>query len=359
MIALLRANPEAFIRGNVNLLKAGAVLRVPPDSELARLQQGEAAALVREQTAQWRQARQPIPQPVDAAPSPAAGPSDNAAQAQGPQVAQARLEIAPPAADAATRAGTQSGIDAQGEGDMLANQELTATREDLAARESEVQELRAQVAELESLQQRQAQLIALKDSELAAAQQQLAAGQSGGQPLWLWAGLVLLALGLAVAWLMSRRRPEAPLVGGYDATATAAPAASAPAAAGPHPDPEVEDRWAQEEAAVIDRAIAAAPSETAPQALPVPPPATPARASASALPEWKAAVPNPTWHTGEAWVDMAPLNPAPAGRERLALAIAYMDLGDVETARELLNEVVAGGDARARDEASQLLRELG
>ncbi|MGP4763535.1 FimV/HubP family polar landmark protein, partial [Klebsiella pneumoniae] len=30
MIALLRANPEAFIRGNVNLLKQGAVLRLPP-----------------------------------------------------------------------------------------------------------------------------------------------------------------------------------------------------------------------------------------------------------------------------------------------------------------------------------------
>ncbi|HZF97126.1 MAG TPA: FimV/HubP family polar landmark protein, partial [Pseudoxanthomonas sp.] len=337
MIALLRANPEAFIRGNVNLLKAGAVLRVPPDSELARLQQGEAAALVREQTAQWRQARQPIPQPVDAAPSPAAGPSDNAAQAQGPQVAQARLEIVPPAADAATRAGTQSGIDAQGEGDMLANQELTATREDLAARESEVQELRAQVAELESLQQRQAQLIALKDSELAAAQQQLAAGQGGGQPLWLWAGLVLLALGLAVAWLMSRRRPETPLVRSYDATATASAASAAsavPATVGSQVEPEVEDRWAQDrwaqdEAVAFERAIAAAPSEAPPQPVPVPPPATPARASTSALPEWKAAVTNPTWHTGEDGISVA-LNFAPAGRERLALAIAYMDLGEIQ-----------------------------
>ncbi|HLM52522.1 MAG TPA: FimV/HubP family polar landmark protein, partial [Pseudoxanthomonas sp.] len=357
MIALLRANPEAFIRGNVNLLKAGAVLRVPPDSELARLQQGEAAALVREQTAQWRQARQPIPQPVDAAPSPAAGPSDNAAQ--GRQVAQARLEIVPPAADAATQAGTQSGIDAQGEGDMLANQELTATREDLAARESEVQELRAQVAELETLQQRQARLIALKDSELAAAQQQLAAGQGGGQPLWLWAGLALLVLGLAVAWLMSRRRPQAPLVSGYDATATAAAAASVPAAPGSRPDPEVEDRWAQDEAVAFDHAIAAAPSEAAPQPVPVPPPAMPAQAPTLALPDWKAAMANPTWHVGYVGPDVAPPNPAPAGRERLALAIAYMDLGDVETARELLNEVVAGGDARARDEASQLLRELG
>ena len=56
---------------------------------------------------------------------------------------------------------------------------------------------------------------------------------------------------------------------------------------------------------------------------------------------------------------MAPLNAAPAGRERLELAIAYLDLGDIETARDLLNEVVAGGDDLARDEATQLLREIG
>jgi FimV C-terminal domain len=56
---------------------------------------------------------------------------------------------------------------------------------------------------------------------------------------------------------------------------------------------------------------------------------------------------------------VAPLNPLPAGRERLELAIAYLDLGDVETARTLLNEVVAGADPAAREEAAQLLREIG
>ena len=57
MIALLRANPEAFIRGNVNLLKQGAVLRVPGSDALAAIDGNEAAALVREHAAQWRQAR--------------------------------------------------------------------------------------------------------------------------------------------------------------------------------------------------------------------------------------------------------------------------------------------------------------
>ena len=61
----------------------------------------------------------------------------------------------------------------------------------------------------------------------------------------------------------------------------------------------------------------------------------------------------------DAAIDLAPINPAPAGRERLELAIAYLDLGDLETARSLLQEVAAGQDPVARDEALLLLREIG
>jgi pilus assembly protein FimV len=73
---------------------------------------------------------------------------------------------------------------------------------------------------------------------------------------------------------------------------------------------------------------------------------------------------SPTWHSGgEPAADpvarVAPLNPAPAGRERLELAVAYLDLGDTVTARDLLNEVAAGNDETARQEALQLLRDLG
>ncbi|MCY1379957.1 hypothetical protein D9M69_677270 [compost metagenome] len=67
----------------------------------------------------------------------------------------------------------------------------------------------------------------------------------------------------------------------------------------------------------------------------------------------------PTWHSGGAPTPLAHPAPAPVGRERLELAVAYLDLGDVVTARDLLNEVAAGGDTAARDEALQLLREIG
>lgn len=342
MIALLRANPEAFLRGNINLLRAGAVLRVPAPGEVAQLAEGDAAVLVREQNAQWRSARAPIPQPAATA-AVATPAGDRRRPDPAPAVAQARLEIAPPAASAATRAGTQSGIDAEGEGDMLANQELTATKEDLAARQSEVEELRAQVAELETLKQQQSQLIAMKDSELAAAQQRLAQDQgNAGQPLWLWAGLLLLAIGLVVAYLMGRRKVPATVPerrSGYDSAALAA-------AFNPGTSPAAPAGEQGERLADVDFPAAAAPAHAV-------------QAAAATTPAWEAPLVKPTWHTGDAGVAIAPMNPAPAGRERLELARAYIDLGDTRTARDLLDEVVAGGDAQARDEASQLLRELG
>lgn len=350
MLALLRANPDAFINGNINRLKQGAVLRVPQSEEQARLGESEAAALVREQVADWRQARRPIPQPVESIAATAA-PAATRAPATAPKVAEARLEIAPPAAGAATRAGTQSGIDAEGEGDMLANQQLTLTKEELAARESEVQELRAQVAELESIKQQQGKLIAMKDSELAAAQQRLAQSQGdASQPLWMWAGLGLLVAGLVVGWLISRRKPApAARRSDYDSAALVAAMPKAESARTQVEESDGGVVHAQEQ----DEIPATLPEDEAPR----PVAATPA--SSFAPQAWTTAAIKPTWHTGDGGSNVAPLNAAPAGRERLELAIAYLDLGDLETARDLLNEVVAGGDDAARNEATQLLRELG
>jgi pilus assembly protein FimV len=55
MIALFRANPEAF-NGNINLLHAGAILRVPPSDEIAGVSTAEAASEVSQQNTAWRAA---------------------------------------------------------------------------------------------------------------------------------------------------------------------------------------------------------------------------------------------------------------------------------------------------------------
>jgi len=53
MIAMYRANPEAF-GGNINILRRGAVLRVPGGDEIAALNQSEAMSEVHRQMDAWR-----------------------------------------------------------------------------------------------------------------------------------------------------------------------------------------------------------------------------------------------------------------------------------------------------------------
>ena len=105
MLALLRANPDAFINGNINRLKQGAVLRVPQLAELAQLGESEAAALVRDQMAEWRQARRPIPQPAESvatAAAPACAAAAAAARGAGgarhPAGVRTGTGVVPPAA---------------------------------------------------------------------------------------------------------------------------------------------------------------------------------------------------------------------------------------------------------------------
>ena len=63
----------------------------------------------------------------------------------------------------------------------MVRNELRQAKETLAARDAEVEELRARLAEVEELQRKQAELLDLKDSELAAVQQRLAAARTDGQ----------------------------------------------------------------------------------------------------------------------------------------------------------------------------------
>ncbi len=420
MVALLRANPDAFIRGNLNLLKRGAVLRTPRQEDLASLDAAAAAALVREQAAQWRDVRASVPQPAQAQQGRAASATKPVA-ATSAAASGAHLEIAPAVPASRRGAGAKSGTGAGNEGDIVATQQLQQAREDLAVRDAEVQELRSRVEQLEKLKTRQQQLLALKDSDLAVAQKRLAqAGQAqpvpvqgaAGSSLWLWAGLSLLVLCVGAWWLSRRRKPSPlPPLSEYDDEAMAL-TASAPVVAHhevdalelppldhvegieshgslglhePSPAPVADDHHrAQQEDAMdaFEREMAQhAYRHDAVEPAPFAPPIDLHRAdAATALEPVSAQTPlpaaeapwspspaptavgrqEPTWHPPEAPVVAVPESPyPPVGRERLELAVAYMDLGDHETARTLLIEVAANGDPTAQTEARQLLERLG
>ena len=349
MLALLRANPDAFIGGNINQLKRGAVLRIPASDELARLDQRHAAALVHEQITQWREARRPLAQPsaiTAGAPPAQATPAHAVAAAKPARSADARLEIVPASPAAGRQAGAhsqanRSGIEAGGEGEML-RQQLQETKETLAARDAEVNELKSRVAELEKLQQQQQQLLTLKDSALASAQQRLASAnqkaaapgaataaqpqpapqprpETSGANVWLWGGVVLV-LAVLAGWLLSRRR-AGPVVArrSFDTEALAAGMPAGPAAV-PRGEPD-----------------------------------RPTRSAAAT----GAGVAVPPWHEDSTISESEPAatDPTDAGRQ-LELAQSYLDLGDDDAARALLRDVLNGRDPAARDRAARLLRDL-
>ena len=373
MLALLRTNPDAFIGDDINRLKKGAVLRVPHTDELSRYSASQAAAVVREQVANWREARRPTPQPAAVASTPSTPaavqasttPSSNTPSSNNnkpaPRVTDARLEIVPPSASNGRRAGTRSGIDAGGEGDML-RQQLQETKETLAARDAEVQELKTRVADLEKLQQQQQQLLTMKNSELAAAQQNLAktnqaaaapAAQAhqpvpaspepaGRAPIWLWGGIALIAMALLGWWLSSRRRSVPPAPRLFD---TAALAASVPTTAAD----------AADGIAVVDDGDYA-DVEGDEEAMTPEPASAPVSAVSAAWGGISTA--EPTWHAGPA-VTAAPVAVDDINAsQQLELARAYLDLGDDNAARELLRDVLDGRDPAARAEAARLLRDL-
>ena len=226
----------------------------------------------------------------------------------------------------------------------MLRQEMQA-KEDLAARTAEVEDLKARVAELEKLQQQQQQLISLKDSELAAAQQRLAGTREAGTVAtpaqeqsssnatpWLWGGAGLVVLGL-LAWLFSRRRqPTVEPRRQYD---TAALAAGIPGGGG-------GDLFGT---ANTGDAGTTLPADNAP----VPPPRwTSAPATAA-----------PTWHGGvAAGPESATAVDVADSSQKLELARAYLDLGDDDAARTVLREVLDGRDPVARETAAALLRDL-
>jgi pilus assembly protein FimV len=143
MIALFRANPGAF-DGNVNRLRAGAILRVPPRQDIASISRGEADAEFRRQTREWRadrprgpaQARLELVPPAETAPpaAPAAGPSAPSTPAAGTGAA---------AADSAAQAELLSAVQAL-------RGELDETRRMMEIKDAEIAALQARLAELEA-----------------------------------------------------------------------------------------------------------------------------------------------------------------------------------------------------------------
>ena len=140
MVGLYRANPRAF-DGTMDVLRAGAVLRVPDAASLSAIDRGTAIAEVRRQRSEWR--------------SRAASAATGAA---GSDDAAGRLRLVPPSD---TGSGTGAGADA-------AARETQAMRDRLARLEKELAESR--------------RLLEVRSAQIAELQQRLAAGPGAAAP---------------------------------------------------------------------------------------------------------------------------------------------------------------------------------
>lgn len=180
LLALHKANPDAFYRDNINALKTGAVLRMPSNDDVQAQSSAAALAEVRRQNEAWRSGTARTPSVV--ADGASTGSSKAATKPAAP--ANDRLAIVPSkdGGDAAsTRAGTKDGKgDAQVAG---LKQELTSSQEAVASLKQQGAELKSRIGDLEEINTKNQRLISLKDSEIAELQRKLAESRkSAGQP---------------------------------------------------------------------------------------------------------------------------------------------------------------------------------
>ncbi|MGD8843699.1 MAG: FimV/HubP family polar landmark protein, partial [Gammaproteobacteria bacterium] len=174
MMGLLQANPEAFVDGNINNLKAGYVLRIPERDAFTEMSQSDAVREARAQYRTWRAAHNELPAEAGeggvVAEGGAAGSADTAAGAE------PNLELLAPAASAETSGGQGGeGLEAVKRDLMLANEALEEQR-----RQNE--EMTGRLAMLEEQVANMSRLIQLKDEEMARLQA-MAAGESATEPV--------------------------------------------------------------------------------------------------------------------------------------------------------------------------------
>ena len=108
LVALLRANPDAFVNGNVNRLKSGAVLEIPSSEQAGSIPAGEARQTLVAQSRDFNEFRRRLAEGVPTTATPGAG-----RQSSG-QV-QAQVEDKKPAANSADRLSLSKGA-VQGKG---------------------------------------------------------------------------------------------------------------------------------------------------------------------------------------------------------------------------------------------------
>jgi len=174
LVALYRSNPDAFIRKNLNLVRAGKVLRVPDRDEVAAITRGEAVKEYRTHVTDWNAYRQQLADGAGTAP------------AEGRTAVSGKIttKVDDPASKGAPKdvvrlsKGDPAGAAGKGKGKPMSQAERIRTLEEEAvAREKALAEANSRISQLEKTIQDMKKLAELKSPGMAAAQQKAAAAK--------------------------------------------------------------------------------------------------------------------------------------------------------------------------------------
>jgi pilus assembly protein FimV len=162
LVALHRANEDAFIKKNMNLVRVGKILRIPDAATVNQVEQSEAVRVVSTQTREFAAYRAQLAEAVAAA--PAAGEA-------GQQQASGRIttQVEDKPATAAPTDELRLSKATEGKGTAAAG---VATADDVAAREQALREANTRVADLERNLSDLQKLLELKNQQLAQLQNQ-------------------------------------------------------------------------------------------------------------------------------------------------------------------------------------------
>ncbi|WP_162300037.1 FimV family protein [Kineobactrum sediminis] len=161
MLEIQRLNPEAFLGGNINRIKAGYIIYLPASNDIGSADLEAALAEVRQQNEDWRAGRSSTP----------AG--------EGPALRISSADVTPaanpgePAQDSPAERPAPAGA-----GTSAANAAMEGLEKSEREREELGQRLQALSERLETLER----IVELKDARIASLQQDLAAAGSGEAP---------------------------------------------------------------------------------------------------------------------------------------------------------------------------------
>jgi FimV-like protein len=213
LLGLYQANPQAFVGGNMNRLKAGQTLALPSSDQLAGTPTELAAAEVKLHASNWQAYRAALASRVL---SQAARPDAMPSQSATGKLASAKDDAVVAKADNGDVLKLSAGIK---DAAKSIDAKVQALQEDATAREKSLQESEARAKALQKQIQDMQQLLQLKNQSMADLQKHATeAKQAQRKPKraawadWLVLSLTLLAIVAAFTWLSRSNKRRATLL---------------------------------------------------------------------------------------------------------------------------------------------------